>query len=120
MNRRNIITLILILALAVLTGQAQEKVTLQGSIQDSFLERGLFDCTVSLMRADSTAVECQPKVYELGNDEMHISTVFYIDVPRQAANYIIRVQKDGYEDGWAKVSVPTATKKRCSRCRWST
>ena len=47
--------------------------TLQGSIQDSFLERGLFDCTVTLMRADSTAVECQPKVYELGNDEMHIS-----------------------------------------------
>ena len=111
MSRKNIITLILALA-ATLTGQAQEKVTLQGSIQDSFLERGLFDCTVTLMRADSTAVECQPKVYELGNDEMHISTVFYIDVPRQAANYIIRVQKDGYEDGWAKVSVPDGYKEK--------
>ena len=110
MSRRNII--ILILALAALTAGAQEKVTLQGSIQDSFLERGLFDCTVSLMRADSTAVECQPKVYEIGNDEMHISTVFYIDVPRQAANYIIRVQKDGYEDGWAKVSVPDGYKEK--------
>ena len=108
--KRNII--IIILALAALTAGAQDKVTLQGSIQDSFLERGLFDCTVTLMRADSTAVECQPKVYELGNDEMHISTVFYIDVPRQAANYIIRVQKDGYEDGWAKVSVPDGYKEK--------
>ena len=106
----NIITIII--ALAAMTAGAQEKVTLQGSIQDSFLERGLFDCTVTLMRADSTAVECQPKVYELGNDEMHISTVFYIDVPRQAANYIIRVQKDGYEDGWAKVSVPDGYKEK--------
>ena len=108
--KRNIITIIL--ALVAMTAGAQEKVTLQGSIQDSFLERGLFDCTVTLMRADSTAVECQPKVYELGNDEMHISTVFYIDVPRQAANYIIRVQKDGYEDGWAKVSVPDGYKEK--------
>ena len=108
--KRNIITIII--ALAAMTAGAQEKVTLQGSIQDSFLERGLFDCTVTLMRADSTAVECQPKVYELGNDEMHISTVFYIDVPRQAANYIIRVQKDGYEDGWAKVSVPDGYKEK--------
>ena len=57
--------------------------TLQGSIQDSFLERGLFDCTVTLMRVDSTAVECQPKVYEIGNDAMHISTVFYINVPQR-------------------------------------
>ena len=108
--KRNIITIII--ALVAMTAGAQEKVTLQGSIQDSFLERGLFDCTVTLMRADSTAVECQPKVYELGNDEMHISTVFYIDVPRQAANYIIRVQKDGYEDGWAKVSVPDGYKEK--------
>ena len=108
--KRNIITIII--ALVAMTAGAQEKVTLQGSIQDSFLERGLFDCTVTLMRADSTAVECQPKVYEIGNDEMHISTVFYIDVPRQAANYIIRVQKDGYEDGWAKVSVPDGYKEK--------
>ena len=108
--KRQIITTIL--ALVALTAGAQEKVTLQGSIQDSFLERGLFDCTVTLMRADSTAVECQPKVYELGNDEMHISTVFYIDVPRQAANYIIRVQKDGYDDGWARVSVPDGYKEK--------
>ncbi len=92
--------------------QETNNVTLQGSIQDSFLERGLFDCTVTLMRADSTAVECKPRVYELGNDEMHISTVFYIDVPRQAGNYIIRVQKDGYEDGWTKVSVPDGYKEK--------
>ena len=109
--KRQIITIILTFVAISAMGQGSG-VVLQGSIQDSFLERGLFDCTVTLMRADSTAVECQPKVYELGNDEMHISTVFYIDVPRQAANYIIRVQKDGYEDGWAKVSVPDGYKEK--------
>ena len=111
--KKHILTIIIALA-AVCSSWAQEtnNVTLQGSIQDSFLERGLFDCIVTLMRADSTAVECQPKVYEIGNDEMHISTVFYIDVPRQAANYIIRVQKDGYDDGWVKVSVPDGYKEK--------
>jgi hypothetical protein len=110
--KRNIITIIIALIATSAWAQETNSVTLQGSIQDSFLERGLFDCTVTLMRADSTAVECQPKVYEIGNDEMHISTVFYIDVPRQAANYIIRVQKDGYDDGWAKVSVPDGYKEK--------
>ena len=37
--KRNIITIII--ALVAMTAGAQEKVTLQGSIQDSFLERGL-------------------------------------------------------------------------------
>lgn len=110
--KRQIITIIIALIATSAWAQETNNVTLQGSIQDSFLERGLFDCTVTLMRADSTAVECQPKVYELGNDEMHISTVFYIDVPRQAADYIIRVQKDGYDDGWAKVSVPDGYKEK--------
>ena len=110
--KRQIITTIIALVTATAWAQETNSVTLQGSIQDSFLERGLFDCTVTLMRADSTAVECQPKVYEIGNDEMHTSTVFYIDVPRQAANYIIRVQKDGYEDSWAKVSVPDGYKEK--------
>ena len=110
--KRQIITIIIALIATSAWAQETNNVTLQGSIQDSFLERGLFDCTVTLMRADSTAVECQPKVYEIGNDEMHISTVFYIDVPRQAANYIVRVQKDGYEDGWAKVSVPEGYKEK--------
>ncbi len=110
--KRQIITIIIALIATSAWAQETNNVTLQGSIQDSFLERGLFDCKVTLMRADSTAVECQPKVYEIGNDEMHISTVFYIDVPRQAANYIIRVQKDGYDDGWAKVSVPDGYKEK--------
>ncbi len=110
---RRLFFVILIFECAVYSyAQESNRITLQGSIQDSFLELGLFDCTVTLMRADSTAVECQPKVYEIGNDEMHISTVFYINVPRQAANYIIRVQKDGYEDGWAKVSVPDGYKEK--------
>ena len=110
--KRQIITIIIALIATSAWAQETNNVTLQGSIQDSFLERGLFDCTVTLMRTDSTAVECQPKVYEIGNDEMHISTVFYIDVPRRAADYIIRVQKDGYDDGWAKVSVPDGYKEK--------
>mgnify|MGYP007092199448 CR=1 FL=1 len=66
--KRQIITILLALVTATAWTQETNNVTLQGSIQDSFLERGLFDCIVTLMRAESTAVECQPKVYEIGND----------------------------------------------------
>ena len=86
--KRQIITIIIALIATSAWAQEINNVTLQGSIQDSFLERGLFDCTVTLMRVDSTAVECQPKVYEIGNDAMHISTVFYINVPQRAAGLI--------------------------------
>ena len=110
MNKRHLFTLILVLA--SLTAGAQEKVTLQGSIQDSFLERGLFDCTVTLMRADSTLVECEPMIHHFGNDSMHVSTMYFIEVPRQAGKYIVRVQKDGYDDGWANMTIPKDYKEK--------
>ena len=87
-------------------------IKLQGHIQDAFLERGLYDCVVTLMHADSTAVECSPKVYEIGNDSMHITTIYEIDVPNQPGDYLVRVQKEGYDDGWAKVSIPEGCKER--------
>lgn len=87
-------------------------VKLQGHIQDTFLERGLFDCIVTLMYADSTVVECSPKVYEIGNDPMHIATIYNIDVPNQPCDYLVRVQKEGYDDGWAKVSIPEGYKEQ--------
>ena len=87
-------------------------IKLQGHIQDAFLERGLYNCVVTLMHADSTAVECSPKVYEIGNDSMHITTIYEIDVPNQPGDYLVRVQKEGYDDGWAKVSIPEGCKER--------
>ena len=96
-----------------LSMQAQEQnVRLQGSVQDAFLERGLFDCIVTLMYADSTAVECSPKVYEFGTDPMHFSTIYEIEVPNQPRDYLVRVQREGYDDGWAKVSIPEGYKER--------
>ena len=110
--KRQIITIIIALIATSAWAQETNNLTLQGSIQDSFLKRGLYGCTVTLMRADSTAVECQPMVYEMGNDSMRISTIYFINVPRRAESYIIRVQKDGYDDGWAKVSVPKGYKEK--------
>ncbi|MBR3092577.1 MAG: outer membrane beta-barrel protein [Bacteroidaceae bacterium] len=85
-------------------------VVLQGSVQDGFLERGLFGCKVTLMRDDSTMVECYPQVHEIGNDSIHVSTIYYIGMSGKPGNYLVRVQKDGYEDGWAKVNIPEGYK----------
>ena len=48
MKKRQIITIIIALIATSAWAQETNNVTLQGSIQDSFLERGLFDCTVTL------------------------------------------------------------------------
>lgn len=86
-------------------------VTLQGYVEDAYLKRGLFDCVVTLMRPDSTSVECKSEVYEFGSDSLHISTIYYLrNVPRQPGEYLIRVQKDGYDDGWTNVTIPEGSK----------
>lgn len=109
---RCIVLLSLSIGGALHIGAQDTEVTLRGGIQDAFLERGLFDCTVTLMRTDSTLVECQPKVYEIGNDSMHISTIYFINVPRQPGEYLIRVQKGGYGDGWTNVTIPEGSKEK--------
>ena len=107
--KRNIITIILTFVAISAMGQGSG-VVLQGGVQDGFLERGLFGCKVTLMRDDSTMVECYPQVHEIGNDSIHVSTIYYIGMSGKPGNYLVRVQKDGYEDGWAKVNIPEGYK----------
>ena len=97
-----LITIILTFVAISAMGQGSGMV-LQGVVQDGFLERGLFGCKVTLMRDDSTMVECYPQVHEIGNDSIHVSTIYYIGMSGKPGNYLVRVQKDGYEDGWAKI-----------------
>lgn len=105
------ILLLFILLSCTLSMSAQEKtVKLQGTVQDAFLKRGLFDCKVSLMRNDSVVVPSESKVYEMGSDSMHVSTIYFIDAPNCAGEYIVRVEKEGYDDGWAKVTIPEGCK----------
>ena len=104
MNKRQLITFILVLA--ALTAGAQKTVTLQGNVQDSFLERGLFDISLSLLNADSTAVDCKKNIYEIGNDSTHITTLYYLNAQLSPGHYLVRAQKDGYNDGWAEVDIP--------------
>ena len=110
MNR--VITSIFLTFTAMTTWAQESGIILQGYIQDGFLGRGLFDCKVSLLREDSTAVECYPQVHEVGNDSMHISTIYYIGMSGRSGNYLVRVQKDGYDDGWAKITIPEEYKKK--------
>ena len=107
--KRQIITIILTFVAISAMGQGSG-VVLQGGVQDGFLERGLFGCKVTLMRDDSTMVECYPQVHEIGNDSIHVSTIYYIGMSGKPGNYLVRVQKDGYEDGWAKVNIPEGYK----------
>ena len=78
-----------------------------GNLQDAFLERGLFDVKLTLLRADSTEVECEKQVYEIGNDSMHVTTLYYLTAPNVVpGKYYVRAQKDGYDDAMVSVVIP--------------
>ena len=97
---------LLICFCCALTAHAQdETLRIHGNIQDEFLERGLFDCVITLMR-DSIKTEYEPKVYEIGSDSMHFITYYEFDIPNQPGHYTVRVQKEGYDDGVAGITVP--------------
>lgn len=109
---KRIITTI-ILTICVSLGWAQvSEITLKGIVQDDFLLRGMFDCHVTVMRSDSTAIEAQTKVYEIGSDSTHITTVYYANIPNIPGTYLVRVQHERYEDGWESVTVPQHFKGR--------
>lgn len=89
------------------SASAQNKqLNLQGTIQDSYLKTGLFDCKVSLMRADSTIVTCRPQVMEIGPDSTSVTTIYTIKTTLPTGKYLIHVTKDGYSDGWGSVIIP--------------
>ncbi|MDE6000184.1 MAG: outer membrane beta-barrel family protein, partial [Bacteroidaceae bacterium] len=108
---QSLVLLLLCIGGALHADAQNATVRLQGSIQDAFLERGLSDCVVTLMRADSTSVECKPEVLQIGNDSQHFTTIYFINVPRQPGEYLIRVQKEGYGDGWMNVTIPESSKE---------
>ncbi len=86
--------------------QEKTSVVLQGNVQDSFLERGLFGVSLALFSADSSMVESKATFYEIGSDSMHVTTLYYLGTSAQPGHYRVRAQKDGYDDGWAEVDIP--------------
>lgn len=111
MHSARLFLIIAAIFLATVSYAQESKVTLQGGIQDGFLKRGLFDCRVALLNSDSVEVKSDIKVYEIGEDSMHISTIYHINAPHVSGNYLIHVQKQGYADGWAQVVIPKDNQK---------
>lgn len=107
---KKIILYLLAMLLASPAFAQHPRINLQGQILDSYLKNGIMDCRVTLMRADSTKVDCEAKVYENGTDERHFTTLYEFSVPNRPGVYLVRVTKEGYEDGWGKVSVPAKYK----------
>lgn len=62
------------------------------------------------MRADSTVVDCEPQVLQIGSDSMHVTTLYIIETALPAGDYLIHVTKAGYDDGWASIVVPEDSK----------
>lgn len=69
-------------------------------------------CHVTLMRTDSTEVDCESKVYEVGTDSNHFTTIYDFFISNQPGDYLVRVSKEGYEQGWAKVTIPANYKEK--------
>jgi hypothetical protein len=109
---KKIIFYILAIFLASPAFAQYPQINLQGKILDSFLQNGITDCQVTLMHADSTIVNSEPKVYHIGNDNAHFTTIFDFFIPNQPGDYLIRVTKEGYEDSWGKVTVPANYKEK--------
>ncbi len=104
--------LFLILLMAVPVWSQNARLNLQGSVLDAYLKNGVKDCHVTLMRTDSTVVDCESKVYEVGNDASRFTTIYDFFIPCQPGAYLIRVSREGYEEGWAKVTVPEGCKEK--------
>lgn len=102
---RLLLTFVLLLFAGHIDAQ-ETSITLQGSIQDGFLKRGIDDCKITLMRADSTRVECEPKIYNIVNGTSRTTTIFFITIPFKPGDYLLHVTKKGYDDGWGKVTIP--------------
>lgn len=107
---RVLLTLTAMLLFSLPMSALHKQIRLQGVIQDGFLKTGLFDCKVSLMRADSTVVDCEPQVLQIGSDSMHVTTLYIIETALPAGDYLIHVIKAGYDDGWASIVVPEDSK----------
>lgn len=45
-------------------------------------------------------------MFSLGSGGMHSTTIFDFFIPNQPGDYLVRVTKEGYEEGWEKVTVP--------------
>lgn len=96
-----------VMALFALVGFAQEtQLNLQGTVLDSFLKIGVKDCRIELLRKDSTATDFKPEVFEIGVSLSKFSTLYNFYIPNEPGEYLVHVSKDGYEDGWGKVTVP--------------
>lgn len=105
--------LVWLAATQALLAPAQDTIAIQGSVEDSFLHNGLFGCSVALLTEDSVDTKTETMVYESGSDSLHFTTFYRIsNVDSKPATYLVRVRKDGYEDGWAKVTIPANFKEK--------
>lgn len=86
---------------------SQKPVTIQGNIMDAFLECGLDSCEITLLREDSSEVKTDVNTFQINGQNKIQTTIFYLkEVPNVAGNYLIHVQREGYSDGWGKVTIP--------------
>jgi hypothetical protein len=90
MNKRVIIIFTFVSISAMGQGSG---ILMQGYVQDDFLERGLFDCTVTLMCDDSTMMGCSSTIStrvrrnrETWPCKLFANSFFHQDKSKQFAN----------------------------------
>ena len=111
MNRRNIITLILILALVALTAgaQTQRDITITGDVKDGFLKSPLTDAHVSICRADSSVLADSLKITIYVRNDKPFLAVYSAKVKTDANALLVHAWKEGYDDVWRRVSIGKET-----------
>ena len=116
MNKTIFITLLL--ALATLTAQAQEKkdsIYVDGTVADGFTKAPVPDVRVTLMQQDSTVVDTL-RVYKgnsytwgIGRRE---TTGYYFKIKREPAQYILKFEHPNYETNFANLDVKHVSRRQ--------
>lgn len=109
MYQRVIITLLA--ALFGLSAQAQERtITLEGGVDDGFLEVPLRGVRVSIHRSDSTVLADSAQfTYLLGGNDRLVAALWQARVKTADTQLLVRARLKGYGDVWQPITVGTDT-----------
>ncbi|MBQ9636404.1 MAG: hypothetical protein IJV36_00720 [Prevotella sp.] len=119
MNKRQLITIALVLFTATTWAQTQRKatvgdgmsgmITITGDVKDGFLKTPLTDVHVSICSADSSVLADSLKLTIYVRNDKPFLAVYSAKVTTDANAVLVHAWKEGYDDVWQRVSIGKET-----------
>lgn len=108
---RRIATTIILIVMFVIAAQAQERtITLEGGVEDGFLEVPLRGVQVSILSKDSTVLADSVQfTYLFGGNNRLVATLWQTRVKTADTRLLVRARLKGYGDVWQPVTLGADT-----------